>query len=35
MASASVPKARRLAYGPVWPNPVTRSTTNAGLIFRS
>jgi hypothetical protein len=33
MASTSVPKPGRFAYGPVWPKPETRTTTSRG--FRS
>ena len=35
IASIRVPNARRSAYGPSWPNPVTRSITSRGLISSS
>ena len=35
IASASVPKPGRLAYGPNWPNPVTRARTSPGLSSAS
>src|SRR5680860_1745754 len=35
IASARVPKARRCAYGPSCPNPVTRSITRRGLCSSS
>ena len=35
IASIRVPNARRSAYGPSWPKPVTRSITSRGLISSS
>ena len=35
IASASVPKPGRRAYGPNWPKPVTRASTSPGLASRS
>src|SRR3954452_24482243 len=35
IASISVPNARRSAYGPSWPKPVTRSITSRGLMSSS
>ena len=35
IASASVPKPGRAAYGPDWPKPVTRASTSRGLAAES
>ena len=35
IASARVPNPGRPAYGPIWPNPVTRARTSPGLSAES
>ena len=35
IASASVPKPARWAYGPVWPKPLTRASTSRGFTAES